>query len=97
MDARQENLPRLPIDSRVHEQSAHRVAGRRALLLGHEANRFAAQLGRALKKTALQNGVILRVDPSWFAVVPALIIDKPEVDELFDLVEQSLKDALDQV
>ena len=54
-------------------------------------------LGRALKKTALQNGVILRVDPSWFAVVPALIIDKPQVDELFDLVEQSLKDALDQV
>ena len=55
------------------------------------------ELGRALKKTALQNGVILRVDPSWFAVVPALIIDKPQVDELFDLVEQSLKDALDQV
>ena len=55
------------------------------------------ELGRALKKTALQNGVILRVDPSWFAVVPALIIDKPQVDELFDLVEKSLKDALDQV
>ena len=55
------------------------------------------ELGGALKKTALQNGVILRVDPSWFAVVPALIIDKPQVDELFDLVEQSLKDALDQV
>ena len=35
------------------------------------------ELGRALKKTALQNGVILRVDPSWFAVVPALIIDEP--------------------
>ena len=55
------------------------------------------ELGRALKKTALQNGVILRVDPSWFAVVPALIIDKPQVDELFDLVEQSLKAALNQV
>ena len=55
------------------------------------------ELGRALKKTALHNGVILRVDPSWFAVVPALIIDKSQVDELFDLVEQSLKDALDQV
>ena len=55
------------------------------------------ELGRALKKTALQNGVILRVDPSWFAVVPALIIDQPQVDELFDLVEKSLKDALDQV
>ena len=36
------------------------------------------ELGRALKKTALHNGVILRVDPNWFAVVPALIIDKPQ-------------------
>ena len=55
------------------------------------------ELGRALKRTALANGVILRVDPSWFAVVPALVIQRQEVDELFGLVEKSLKDALNQV
>jgi len=26
------------------------------------------ELGKALKRTALDNGLILRVDPSWFAV-----------------------------
>ena len=55
------------------------------------------ELGKALKRTALKNGVILRVDPNWFAVVPALIIQKDQVDELFDLIEKSLKEALTQV
>ena len=55
------------------------------------------ELGRALKRTALENGLVLRVDPSWFAVAPALIIQKGEIDELCDLVEKSLKDALDRV
>ena len=45
----------------------------------------------------VKNGVILRVDPNWFAVVPALIIQKDQVDELFDLIEKSLKEALTQV
>ena len=31
------------------------------------------ELGQALKRTTLQNGLILRTDPSWFAVAPALI------------------------
>ncbi|MDP6983794.1 MAG: aspartate aminotransferase family protein, partial [Candidatus Latescibacteria bacterium] len=52
------------------------------------------ELGLALKKTALANGLLLRVDPSWFAVGPALIIDEAGIDELCDLVDRSLVDAL---
>lgn len=55
------------------------------------------ELGAALKKTALRNGLILRIDPSWFAVCPALNVQKNDIDELCDLVEKSLSDALEEV
>ena len=47
------------------------------------------ELGRALKKTALDSGVILRVDPTWFAVGPALTCGRGEIDELVDLTESA--------
>jgi adenosylmethionine-8-amino-7-oxononanoate aminotransferase len=51
-------------------------------------------LGTALKKTALNNGIILRIDPSWFAVAPPLIADEPDIDEMCHLIEKSLTEAL---
>lgn len=55
------------------------------------------ELGRALKRTALNNGLVMRVDPNWFAVAPALIAEKEDIDELVGLIERSLLDALEQV
>jgi adenosylmethionine-8-amino-7-oxononanoate aminotransferase len=55
------------------------------------------ELGKALKRTALANGLILRVDPNWFAVAPALIATEADIDELCDLIEKSLVQALEQV
>lgn len=55
------------------------------------------ELGRALKKTALESGVILRVDPTWFAVGPALTCGRDEIDELVDLTERALVKALEAV
>lgn len=55
------------------------------------------ELGKALKTTAIENGLILRVDPNWFAVCPALIAEKADIDELCDLIEKSLLDALNRV
>jgi adenosylmethionine-8-amino-7-oxononanoate aminotransferase len=55
------------------------------------------ELGSALKRTALKNGLVIRVDPTWFAVAPALIAEKSDIDELSDLIEKSLIDALKQV
>lgn len=55
------------------------------------------ELGTALKRTAVRNGVILRVDPNWFAVAPALIAQKSDIDELVERIERSLLEALEIV
>jgi adenosylmethionine-8-amino-7-oxononanoate aminotransferase len=55
------------------------------------------ELGQALKRTTFNNGLIMRVDPHWFAVAPALIATKAEIDEMCDLIERSLLDALEMV
>jgi adenosylmethionine-8-amino-7-oxononanoate aminotransferase len=52
------------------------------------------KLGTALRQTSLQNGLILRVDPDWFAVAPALIAERSDIDEMYELIEKSLIDAL---
>jgi adenosylmethionine-8-amino-7-oxononanoate aminotransferase len=51
-------------------------------------------LGNALKRTALENGLILRVDPTWFAVAPALTATEEQIDEMCGLIEKSLEAAL---
>jgi adenosylmethionine-8-amino-7-oxononanoate aminotransferase len=55
------------------------------------------QLGKELKKAALEHGIILRIDPSWFAVAPPLIAEEEDIDEMCDLIDASLRTALDRV
>jgi adenosylmethionine-8-amino-7-oxononanoate aminotransferase len=55
------------------------------------------ELGLALKRTALDNGLIMRVDPSWFAVAPPIVVNESQIDEMCDLIEKSLVMALDAV
>jgi adenosylmethionine-8-amino-7-oxononanoate aminotransferase len=55
------------------------------------------QLGNELKKTALEHGIILRIDPSWFAVAPPLIAEESDLDEMCDLIDASLRSALSRV
>ena len=55
------------------------------------------KLGAALRKTSLRNGLIMRVDADWFAMAPALIAERSDIDEMYALVEKSLGDALDLV
>jgi len=55
------------------------------------------ELGLALKRTALNNGLIMRIDPSWFAVAPALIAQQADMDELYELIDRSLLEALELV
>jgi len=54
------------------------------------------ELGAAIKRAALKNGLILRVDPSWFAVSPALIATDAELDEMCDLIEKSFLAGLEE-
>jgi adenosylmethionine-8-amino-7-oxononanoate aminotransferase len=55
------------------------------------------KLGDALKKTSLKHGLILRVDPDWFAVSPPIISEISDIDEMCDRIERSLEDALNLV
>jgi adenosylmethionine-8-amino-7-oxononanoate aminotransferase len=55
------------------------------------------ELGTALKRTALANGIILRVDPSWFAIAPPLIAEESDLDEMCERIEKSVAEALAQV
>ena len=52
-------------------------------------------LGTALKRTALANGIIMRIDPSWFAVCPPLIAEESDIDEMCELIEKSLVQAVE--
>ena len=78
------------------------VRGKGLLLgveLAHAHNGMAPfpELGTALKKTALNNGLVMRIDPNWFAVAPALIATKDQIDEMMELIERSLLDAMEMV
>ena len=55
------------------------------------------ELGKMLKRTALEHGLVMRIDPNWFAVAPALIAEKEDIDELCERVEKSLQSALERV
>jgi adenosylmethionine-8-amino-7-oxononanoate aminotransferase len=53
------------------------------------------ELGAALKRAAIRNGLILRVDPSWFAVAPAITATEAQIDDMCELIERSLAEALE--
>jgi adenosylmethionine-8-amino-7-oxononanoate aminotransferase len=54
-------------------------------------------LGKALKIAAWRNGIVLRVDPTWFAVCPPLIAEESDLEEMCALIEKSVDDALNMV
>jgi adenosylmethionine-8-amino-7-oxononanoate aminotransferase len=55
------------------------------------------ELGKELKRTALEHGLILRVDPTWFAVAPPLIAEEKDIDEMCALIDASLRTAMERV
>jgi len=55
------------------------------------------ELGTAFKRIAVERGIILRVDPSWFAVSPALVASEAGIDEMCGLIEKCLVQALEAV
>jgi len=88
---------------RLKEIGVMREVRGKGILLGVELVRDTQsmapfpELGLAMKRTALRNGLILRIDPSWFAVAPALIAEEKDLDEMCDLIEKSLREALKEV
>ncbi len=94
------------LTSRLQQLSKHGVVREvrgKGILRGVELVKDTAsmapypELGTALKRTALKNGLIMRIDPSWFAVAPALIAEESDLDEMCELIEKSLVEALEEV
>lgn len=53
-----------------------------------------SKLGEALKEVCIKNGLIMRIDADWFALCPPLIAEKSDIDELVDLIDRSMSEAL---
>jgi adenosylmethionine-8-amino-7-oxononanoate aminotransferase len=53
--------------------------------------------GDVFYKTAIQNGIILRISEDWFAMAPPLIATDAQLEEMGDLIEKSVRQALDLI
>ena len=51
--------------------------------------------GGLLKKTALQNGLVMRIGPDWAGLAPAMIATDAQVDDLIGRIRASVRDAMD--
>ncbi len=60
----------------------------------HKRYKNFSSFGEHLKKETLKNGLIVRIDPHWFAFSPPLISTEDEINELFFLLEKSIEGVL---
>lgn len=61
---------------------------------GRTKERFSPPLGGKIAQAARKNGLILRTDPHWIGLAPPLIITPGDAEEIVDLLEKSIQDAL---
>lgn len=52
------------------------------------------RVGKMISRRAVNDGIILRVDPLWFAVAPALIATDEEIEEICDQIDATLSSAI---
>ena len=76
----------------LHATGVVREVRGRGVLLGVELTD--RRVGTALGRRAVGDGLIMRTDPGWFAVAPALTASREELDEICDRIEASLKSAI---
>ena len=85
---------------KLKETGAIREVRGKGILYGVEftpeaiKNKTYGTIGAALKHTAPKNGLLMRIDPEWFAVAPALNATVDQINELCDKIEAAVKDAL---
>ena len=56
--------------------------------------RFDPPIGVEIGRKALENGLLTRFDPHWIAVGPPLIVNEAEIDEIVDILDQSIMEVL---
>ncbi len=73
-----------------HDRGGVRAGSRppSALLAGHEDRPPDRASG------LLDNGLLLRFDPHWVAFGPALIVTEADIDQMVDILEQSIREVL---
>ena len=76
----------------LHHTGVVREVRGRGMLLGVELTD--PRVGTALARRAVGDGLILRVDPGWFAIAPALTASRAELDAICDRIEASLAAAI---
>ncbi len=55
------------------------------------------ELGAMFKQTALAHGLVLRVQPTWGAMAPALVCHTREIDQILERFRACLLDAWDRI
>jgi adenosylmethionine-8-amino-7-oxononanoate aminotransferase len=91
-----ERLQRLSVHGVVREVRGRGILRGVELVRDTESMAPFPELGNALKRVAIENGLILRVEPTWFAVSPAIVADQSRIDEMCDLIEKCFVQALEQ-
>ena len=54
----------------------------------------ATKIGLRIGKRALHNGLLIRYDPHWVAFGPPLVVTAADIDQMVDILEQSIKEVL---
>jgi adenosylmethionine-8-amino-7-oxononanoate aminotransferase len=54
-------------------------------------------LGLRVGRRCLHRGLLLRYDPHWVAFGPALVISEGDADLMADILEQSLREVLQEL
>jgi adenosylmethionine-8-amino-7-oxononanoate aminotransferase len=54
-------------------------------------------IGVKLRKACIKNGLLIRTDPNWFAIAPPLIVEKNDIDEIFEILEKSIDEVLNSL
>jgi len=86
------------------EMKKHGIVGEirgKGLLLGMELvadvntkEPFDPPIGVEIGKQCLQNGLLLRFDPHWLAIGPALNVNEEQADRILALLDQSIEQVL---
>ena len=56
-----------------------------------------AAFGVKVGRRALENGLLCRFDPGWIALGPPLVVTAGEIDEIVDILDRSMGEALEEV
>jgi adenosylmethionine-8-amino-7-oxononanoate aminotransferase len=55
------------------------------------------KLGMRIGKRAMENGLLLRFDPHWIAFGPPLIVTEQDIDAMVAILEQSIREVLQEL